>query len=165
MDLFEGPLWDKTVTHWGPSKPLDARYSDIKNTYLNKHKSKYCYMNLLLGPLWDKAVTHTGVLPTFWNVTWLCWDQMNLSRHTMVTSRLDLNWLKLSTVWVDRRPFQLDPAVPLRFCQQVSIAWNFKMYICLNSSSFDLKICFLNQSYWLCDWQDILPGTIRTELC
>ena len=102
-------------------------------------------------PLWDKAVTHTGILPTFWNVTWLCWDQMNLSRHTMVTSRLDLNWLKLSTVWVDRRPFQLDPAVPLWFCQQVSIAWNFKMCICLNSSSFDLKICFLNQSYWPCD--------------
>ena len=77
-------------------------------------------------PLWDKAVTHTGILPTFWNVTWLCWDQMNLSRHTMVTSRLDLNWLKLSTVWVDRRPFQLDPAVPLWFCQQVSNAWNYK---------------------------------------
>ena len=125
-ESLQGPLWDKTVTHWGPSKPLDARYSDIENTYLNKHKSKYCYMNLLLGPLWDKAVTHTGVLPTFWNVTWLCWDQMNLSRHTMVTSRLDLNWLKLSTVWVDRRPFQLDPAVPLWFCQQVSIAWNYK---------------------------------------
>ena len=99
-------------------------------------------------PLWDKAVTHTGILPTFWNVTWLCWDQMNLSRHTMVTSRLDLNWLKLSTVWVSRRPFQLDPAVPLWFCQQVSVK---KMYICLNSSSFDLKICFLNQSYWPCD--------------
>ena len=57
-ESLQGPLWDKTVTHWGPSNLLDIRYSDIKNTYLNKHKSKYCHMDLFEGPLWDKTVTH-----------------------------------------------------------------------------------------------------------
>ena len=125
------------------SNKFDLKHWHTK-THSSKHKFEYCHWSFPQSGLsrWTHIQVQLHICVCYCNL------YMNVNIRICHNIHKDKGRLK------SKLSAGLSSWTQLSHCDSVSkflLREITKMYICLNSSSFDLIISFLNQSYWSCD--------------